>query len=156
MSGKVTYMEQATRHKAGSTKVPDTVGGRIALARQNYKINGKSMSKRELGRRLGVSHVAISLWESGDTHSLKTENLLKLCRHLHVTQEWVLHGKEVSKVQLSDEAMELAHAYDKMPDGEMKERAYYFITTYLVFNKASQGEKSLSARPPRKSPRTKQ
>lgn len=136
-------------------KAPSTIGGRIKNAREAIKINGKPMSIRELARRLGVSHAAVSQWESGDTQNLKIDNLIKLRKELRRTQDYFLYGKEGGQVDMSDKAVELAHAWDDMPDGEWKQRVYYFVTTFLVFQKQLLAEENLrrDRRDKRRSPR---
>lgn len=125
-------------------KVPTTVAGRITELRESALVDGKPMSQGALARRIGISRAAVSQWENGDVKGLKGENLLKLAKALHTSQEFILHGKEGGRVEMSDEATELAHAWDKMPDGEWKKRVYYFVTTFEVFEKMHQGERQLN------------
>lgn len=128
--------------------VHTTVGDRIRQAREAIKISGKPMSQGELARRLRVSRAAVSQWESGNTLSLKHENLMNLAKEVKSSSNYLLHGiesKEGRKVALdvSDKAHELAHAWDDMPEGEWKERIYYFVTTFLVFQKQQEAEKRI-------------
>lgn len=66
----------------------DTIGGRI---RQRRRILGKTLA--ELGRQIGVSAAAISLWENGTT-SPEAKRLEALCQYLYCTMEWLVDGKE--------------------------------------------------------------
>lgn len=56
------------------------------------KRNELGLNQTELSKRVGVSKVAVSQWENGDT-SPKGENLLKLARSLGVSPEWLISGK---------------------------------------------------------------
>lgn len=53
------------------------VANLISSARQ-----AKGLSKKGLASKLGVSHQAVTKWESGDVAGLKFENLIKLCATL--------------------------------------------------------------------------
>jgi phage repressor protein C with HTH and peptisase S24 domain len=52
-----------------------------------------NLTQIQLSKKVGVSGVTISQWESGDT-SPKGENLHKLARALKCTADWLLFGKE--------------------------------------------------------------
>lgn len=119
--------------------VPSTFGERVKGARENLKI-----SQGELGRRLGVSRAAVSQWEDGTTKEVKGKHLDGLVRVLKRPKEYLLHGKEGGKVDLSDDAYELAHAWDQMPEGEWKQRVFYFVTTFGVLGRQYQGEQQLN------------
>lgn len=118
-------------------KIPATVGGRIKELREAFLVDGKAMSQGELARRIGISRAAVSQWESGDVKGLKGENLMKLAKALKTSEGYIQDGKEGGRVgvSVSDEATELAHAWDKMPDGELKERIYLFVTTFEMLGK---------------------
>ncbi|CDH01165.1 LexA family protein [Xenorhabdus bovienii] len=64
-----------------------TIGERIRLRRKELKL-----TQRELGRFVGVSHVAISQWEKEDTEP-KGDNLLALASALGCSAEYVLKGE---------------------------------------------------------------
>jgi transcriptional regulator with XRE-family HTH domain len=64
------------------------IGTRIKSARKAAKI-----TQEELGRAVGVSHAAVSLWESGSSKGLKSENLVKCANFLNVDIEWLVTGK---------------------------------------------------------------
>ncbi|MGI2146785.1 S24 family peptidase [uncultured Shewanella sp.] len=52
------------------------------------------LTQIQLSKKVGVSGVTISQWESGDT-APKGENLHKLARALKCTPDWLLFGKEI-------------------------------------------------------------
>lgn len=138
--------------------VPTTMGERIKLARESVIIDGKSMSQGVLAKKVGVQRPAVSQWEDGSVKSIRGEYLEKLCKAVKRSPGYILHGKEETKVdmaKLSDEAHELAHAWEGMPDSEWKERVYYFVTTYRFLGRVSQGEQQLNpgskAKKPKKS-----
>lgn len=67
------------------------------IIKQNRKRLGLTLE--ELGKRIGVSKVAVSKWESGETDNIKRSNLLKLADVL-----------DVSPVEL------LGDTFDTVPD----------------------------------------
>lgn len=52
------------------------------------------MTQDQVGKAVGVSRVAVSKWESGDTHNLKNENLVALARTFSTTVGDLLDEKE--------------------------------------------------------------
>ncbi|MDE9463539.1 LexA family protein [Xenorhabdus bovienii] len=64
-----------------------TIGERIRLRRKELKL-----TQRELGKHVGVSHVAISQWEKEDTEP-KGDNLLALASVLGFSPEHILKGE---------------------------------------------------------------
>lgn len=65
-----------------------TIGERIRLRRKELKL-----TQRELGKRVGVSHVAISQWEKEDTEP-KGDNLLALSSILGYSAVYILKGED--------------------------------------------------------------
>ncbi|MDE1488912.1 LexA family transcriptional regulator [Xenorhabdus bovienii] len=65
-----------------------TIGERIRLRRKELKL-----TQRELGKHVGVSHVAISQWEKEDTEP-KGDNLLSLASALGRSAEYILKGEK--------------------------------------------------------------
>lgn len=57
--------------------------------KQRRKLAG--MSQTDLGKIVGVSKVAVSQWENGDTQP-NGENLLKMAQALDCPPEWILSG----------------------------------------------------------------
>jgi len=66
-----------------------TMGDRIQARRKELKIN-----QAALGKMVGVSNVAISQWERGETEP-RGDNLLSLAKALQCTPEFLLHGEIV-------------------------------------------------------------
>lgn len=67
----------------------ETTGDRIRARRKELKLGNQS----NLGKKVGVSHVAISQWERGETEPTGS-NLLTLSRVLSVRPEWLVNGEE--------------------------------------------------------------
>ncbi|WP_118987094.1 LexA family protein [Photorhabdus sp. CRCIA-P01] len=65
-----------------------TIGERIKLRRKELKL-----TQRELGKLVGVSHVAISQWEKEDTEP-KGDNLLALSSALGYSAAYILKGEK--------------------------------------------------------------
>lgn len=63
------------------------MGDRIHARRKELKIN-----QAALGKMVGVSNVAISQWERGETEP-RGDNLLSLAKALQCTPEFLLHGE---------------------------------------------------------------
>lgn len=66
------------------------VGNRIQLRRQQL-----SMAAGGVASAMGVSRMAISLWEKGET-ALSAENLMKLSEVLRCDPVWLMTGNENS------------------------------------------------------------
>lgn len=62
-----------------------TMGERILNRRTELK-----MSQQDVADKVGVSRVAVTKWESGQTGNLKLDNLLKLCKLLKPPPNFVL------------------------------------------------------------------
>lgn len=54
----------------------------------------KNLSKSALARLLKISAPTMTHWESGEIESIRGENLMRLCRTLDITEEWLMNGKE--------------------------------------------------------------
>lgn len=54
----------------------------------------KGWSQNDLARLVGVARESVSQWETGDTKSLRPENLLRTAKHLNVNVEWLVFGTE--------------------------------------------------------------
>lgn len=65
-----------------------TLGERIKKSRESA-----GLTQAQLGSHCDVSRVAVSQWESGDTKSLKVDNLLKAARVLKKSFRWLAEGK---------------------------------------------------------------
>lgn len=67
-----------------------TMGERILNRRTELK-----MSQQDVADKVGVSRVAVTKWESGQTGNLKLDNLLKLCKLLNLSIEYLILGGEL-------------------------------------------------------------
>lgn len=65
----------------------ETLGARIKRLRIERK-----MSKTALGKEMGLSRVAVTKWENGDTKNLRNDNLVKLAQVFLITLEELLTG----------------------------------------------------------------
>ncbi|EIP3426194.1 helix-turn-helix domain-containing protein [Salmonella enterica] len=74
----------------------ETIGGRIKLRRRSL---GRTLA--ELGRQIGVSAAAISLWENGST-TPDAKRLEALSKSLYCTIEWLVDGSEFPQPDLED------------------------------------------------------
>lgn len=64
-----------------------TMGDRIKTLRE-----AKGLSQEALGKQLGISRAAVSLWELGQTKNIKNVTMLALVQILGTTQEYLLFG----------------------------------------------------------------
>lgn len=71
-----------------NTMNENTIGARIALARQRA-----GLSTAQLARRLGVKSRTLAGWERDETMA-RTNRLLMLSQMLDVSTLWLLEGKE--------------------------------------------------------------
>lgn len=69
-------------------KAPGTLGDRIRASRKAAKL-----TQEQLGAIAGVSGAAVAQWESGDSKTLKPENLFKIARRLGKSAEWLVTGE---------------------------------------------------------------
>ena len=71
------------------TETPTTdIGSRIREARERYHI-----TQSELAKKVGVSRIAVTQWESGSTKDLKPRNLMATARALGIDVNWLVYGK---------------------------------------------------------------
>lgn len=117
--------------------INESVGRRIEYLRKRAKL-----SKAALGRKLGVSHVAIGGWESGSTSNLRHENLLKLADFFNTTVHYILTGEGENialRVQDSDDLP--SYAIEKFP-GEKKitHEELELISSYRKLNPINQNK----------------
>lgn len=75
---------------------------------KNARIN-KKMTQKELGNAIGVSHNAISDWESGN-HKPDADTVMKLCRVLNVDANYMFDWKDEP---LDDERQSLVDTLKK-------------------------------------------
>lgn len=60
---------------------------RLTQARTARKIK-----KIDFARRVGVSPPTVTQWENGETKKIEGENLVKVCRILNISADWLLYG----------------------------------------------------------------
>lgn len=65
----------------------ELLGDRIKRLR-----TARRMSKTALGKAMGLSRVAITKWENGDTKNLRNDNLVRLAHVFEITLEELLTG----------------------------------------------------------------
>jgi transcriptional regulator with XRE-family HTH domain len=70
------------------TEAPNSLGDRIRASRKAAKL-----TQEQLGAIAGVSGAAVAQWESGDSKTLKPENLFKIARRLGKSAEWLVTGE---------------------------------------------------------------
>lgn len=72
-----------------------------------------NLTQLQLSRKVGVSSVTISQWESGDT-SPKGENLYKLAQALQCSPDWLMFGdrKNTKNTKKPESNAELAGGFD--------------------------------------------
>lgn len=77
----------------------DTIAQRIKKKRLELEL-----TQEQLGKRLGLSRVAITKWENGETENLKLDNLRNLCNVFNCSVEYLIDGKEQEskKHQIND------------------------------------------------------
>jgi len=63
------------------------IGSRIREARERYHITQAALAKK-----VGVSRISVTQWESGSTKGLKPRNLLAAARVLGVDVNWLVYG----------------------------------------------------------------
>lgn len=73
-------------------KTSERLGERIKRRR-----NELELSQQAVAGELGVSRVAVTKWESGDTANLKLHNLLGLCKLLRMSPEELITGSRPAK-----------------------------------------------------------
>jgi len=68
-------------------KTLESTGDRIKRCRKAAKL-----TQEQLSEFAGVSSSAVAQWESGDSKSLRPENLFKVARALKKSPEWLVTG----------------------------------------------------------------
>lgn len=67
----------------------EEMGDRIRTLRESRKL-----SQEDMGKIIGISGAAISLWESGATKGIKPENFLRFCAYFAVDPYWLAFGAD--------------------------------------------------------------
>lgn len=100
-----------------------TLGDRIKSRRKDMKY-----TQRSLAQVVGVSHVTISQWESGDS-TPGGKNLFTLAEALRCTPTWILFGDkdqtpeqaEKPNPPLSEIEKELLKLFNSLPESEKEQ-----------------------------------
>lgn len=67
----------------------ETIGQRI------FRLRTKAgFTQLQLAKKVGVSRVAVTKWESDQTENLKLKNLIKLCDVFKISAEYLINGEE--------------------------------------------------------------
>lgn len=74
----------------------ETLGQRIKRLREERKL-----SQQQVATAAGVSRVAVTKWESGQTANLKLGNLLSICELFNVSVEELIRGERATKREKS-------------------------------------------------------
>lgn len=70
------------------------IGKRIKALREN-----REMSQQAVGDYCGVSRVAVTKWENGDTTNLKFLNITKLLKLFNISYDELTTGKQTSQAE---------------------------------------------------------
>lgn len=101
---KVTVTKEETK-ASGNTKKNnkkmEEVGNRIRALRE-----AKKLSQDELANEVGVSRKFLSNIENGN-RNFKCDTLMKLAEALDTSEMYLLHGKEIEKIEYSCEILQL-------------------------------------------------
>ena len=101
-----------------------TIGQRIFQLRTEME-----MTQAQLAKKVGVSRVAVTKWESDQTKNLKLDHLVKLCAVFKISAEYLINGidnlKAVSEptslvTKHEIEANNLAEQILKLDDDDKK------------------------------------
>lgn len=90
------------------------------------RIDHLKLSKPTVAKGAGVSRQAVYDWLRGDTKELRGPTLLKLARTLGTSPEWLATGRgepdgsAATGGGVSEEAMEIANAWDALPDSRRR------------------------------------
>jgi transcriptional regulator with XRE-family HTH domain len=102
----------------------ETIGKRIFQLRTEME-----MTQAQLAKKVGVSRVAVTKWESDQTKNLKLDHLVNLCAVFKISAEYLINGvknmKDVSEptkliTKQEMEANNLAQQILKLDDDDKK------------------------------------
>lgn len=85
-------LKSEVNHVLGDVPYDDhmeTMGDRIRTLRES-----RTLSQEEMGKIVGISGAAVSLWESGATKGIRPENFLRFCAYFNVDPYWVVFGAD--------------------------------------------------------------
>lgn len=104
-----------------------TFGQKLKQARQN-----KNYTQKELANLIGAKHNSISNWEN-DQNKPDPDTIELICGVLEISANYLLGTEDPSKL-LSNEALEIAQAYDK---AEFEKQNIVRLTLGLELKKQS-------------------
>lgn len=109
--------------------------------RFNEALESKQVSAAELVRRTGIKHPTISQYRSGYSQP-KRDKLYAIAKALSVSPAWLM-GYDTSPIpsDVSDEAMEIAAAYDNAPEAD-KEMVRRLLKYAELFNNVRDNQTS--------------
>lgn len=119
----------------------NTIGNRIKLTRKN---KFPKMTQQQLAKKVGVSREAVSQWESGDSKTLKHENLMAVSIALECDLKWLMTGTKFDNtdaVKTNNQINESAINYSSSRElaikliNEMSQSALELALPYLEFLK---------------------
>ena len=96
-----------------------SLGKRIASMR-----NALKMSQESLAKAIGVSRVAVTKWESGDTQNLKFHNLVSLLRIFRVTFDELVK----SDTAISRHAIEARRLLDQVETDDGRDKILHAMS----------------------------
>ncbi len=86
---------------------------RVALA-----IEHSGLSKSDMARRCGVSASAVTQWTTGETASIKPENLFALATESGVSARWIATGEGAPEPYKPGHSVIAWEAPEDLPDGQ--------------------------------------
>jgi len=88
-------------------KIPETMSERIRRSRKEARL-----TQQQLADLIGVTAAAVAQWETGDSKSVKPENLFKMARAIHKSPEWLAtgEGQEQPQYELLEEIQQRYNA----------------------------------------------
>jgi transcriptional regulator with XRE-family HTH domain len=89
----LTALLQTILSAKGVTMIPmSEIGQRIKSLREN-----RGMSQQSVGDYCGVSRVAVTKWENGDTENMKLKNVAKMLKLFNICFDELTTGKKSSQ-----------------------------------------------------------
>lgn len=87
------------------------------------------LTQQDVATKVGVSRVAVTKWENGDSQNIRLGNLLTLSKCLDCSVLWLISGKdtpataphaEASGGQLSPRIATIARALEHLPERKLR------------------------------------
>jgi transcriptional regulator with XRE-family HTH domain len=91
------------------------------------------ISKADLAKEVQVSAPTVTDWESGEIKKIDGENLLKVCRALSVSPEWLMWGVQDSAAM--EEASMIASAIMRIKDPAQRDAIMTQLRAFGVLSK---------------------